>query len=148
MQFKSKSYRVFRVINGIVLTILTLICLLPLLHVLALSLSDAVAANSNSVHFFPKGLNFSAYKLIFSNHAFLHAFGVSVLRTVTGCGLALAMVILTAYPLSLQDKDLKGRKVITWYSRMVSNSGRQQCLTSGKGPDRAVWPASPPSCRR
>lgn len=115
MQFKSKSYCVFRVINGIVLTILTLICLLPLLHVLALSLSDAVAANSNSVHFFPKGLNFSAYKLIFSNHAFLHAFGVSVLRTVTGCGLALAMVILTAYPLSSQDKDLKGRKVITWY---------------------------------
>lgn len=115
MQFKTRAYKIFSIFNTIFLLILTLICLLPLVHVVALSLSNAVAANSNRVQFWPIGFNTAAYKLIFTNRAFIRAFGVSVLRTVTGCALTLIMVILTAYPLSSQDKDLKGRKLIICY---------------------------------
>lgn len=115
MKIRSKAYRIFQIFNAVILLILTLLCLLPMLHVAALSFSDAVYANSNCVQFWPRGFNCSAYRLIFTNSAFLRAFGFSVLRTTAGCSFTLLMVILTAYPLSLQDQELKGRKLLAWY---------------------------------
>ena len=69
--YNSFGDKVFRVINYLILTVVTLTCLLPILHVLAISFSDSVSATANKVLFIPKGFNLEAYENMFSNTIFL-----------------------------------------------------------------------------
>lgn len=111
----SPSMRVFRVFNNIFLSLLALVCLLPLLHVAAVSLSDSAAAGANAVGFLPVGFNTKAYQLVFTNAAFIKSFLVSVLRALSGTLLTLSMVVLASYPLSKNKSDLPGRDILTWF---------------------------------
>ena len=112
---RSRGEKIFGVFNAILMTLLALMCLLPLIHVLAVSLSDSASARANKVKFWPMGLNTAAYDMVFSNAVFLNSFGISVLRTVAGTAINLLMVILAAYPLSKDETELKGRNVIIWF---------------------------------
>lgn len=112
---RSRGEKIFGVFNAILMTLLALMCLLPLIHVLAVSLSDSASASANKVKFWPMGLNAAAYDMVFSNAVFLNSFGISVLRTVAGTAINLLMVILAAYPLSKDETELKGRNVIIWF---------------------------------
>ena len=112
---RSRGEKIFGVFNAILMTLLALMCLLPLIHVLAVSLSDSASASANKVKFWPMGLNTAAYDMVFSNAVFLNSFGISVLRTVAGTAINLLMVILAAYPLSKDETELKDRNVIIWF---------------------------------
>lgn len=112
---RSRGEKIFGMFNAILMTLLALMCLLPLIHVLAVSLSDSASASANKVKFWPMGLNTAAYDMVFSNAVFLNSFGISVLRTVAGTAINLLMVILAAYPLSKDETELKGRNVIIWF---------------------------------
>lgn len=114
-KLRSRGEKIFGVFNAILMTLLALMCLLPLIHVLAVSLSDSASASANKVKFWPMGLNTAAYDMVFSNAVFLNSFGISVLRTVAGTAINLLMVILAAYPLSKDETELKGRNVIIWF---------------------------------
>lgn len=112
--YKGKGSRAFDIFNYIFLGILALCCLLPILHVLALSFSDAASAGANLVTFWPMGFNTSAYQMVFGNAVFLNSFFISVVRTVLGCGINLLMTILAAYPLSKDESELRGRNFLSW----------------------------------
>lgn len=112
---RTRGMRAFAAFNGALMALLALVCLLPLVHVLAVSLSDAASAGGNLVSFWPKGLNGYAYQMIFTNKVFLNSFGISVVRTAAGTALNLAMAILAAYPLSKEERELKGRNVLIWF---------------------------------
>jgi putative aldouronate transport system permease protein len=115
VQNKSFSSRAFDVLNILFLAFLALICLLPFVHVTAVSFSASAAAVSNQVSFWPIGFNVEAYKRVFNNPDFLQAFGVSVLRVLVGTTLNLTLIALTAYPLSKENAEMKGRNVIIWF---------------------------------
>ncbi|MDR1061958.1 MAG: carbohydrate ABC transporter permease [Clostridiales bacterium] len=106
--------KLFDFFNYAFLGILALCCLLPIVHVLALSLSDAASAGGNLVTFWPKGFNVSAYRLVFGNPVFLNSFLISVARTALGCAISLLMTVLAAYPLSKDERELRGRNAIRW----------------------------------
>ena len=112
---QTRGMKVFRVFNALFLLALALICLLPLLHVFAVSLSDSASASANLVKFWPMGFNTAAYEMVFGNGIFLNSFFISVVRTVLGTALNLLMVILAAYPLSKEESELKGRNIIIWF---------------------------------
>lgn len=112
---KSAAARVFELINGVLLAILAFICFFPFLHLLAVSLSDSAATMANRVTVLPIGFNLEAYGKVFGNAAFFRAFGVSVLRTVTGTAINLLLILLTAYPLSKNAQEMKGRNGIIWF---------------------------------
>ena len=114
-KLRSRGEKVFGVFNNILMVVLALICLLPLLHVLAVSLSDSASASANLVKFWPKGFNIAAYEMVFTNKVFLNSFGISVMRTLLGTAINLTMVILAAYPLSKEESSLKGRNIIIWF---------------------------------
>lgn len=114
-QLQTRGVKIFAVVNYLVMTLLALICLLPLLHVLAVSLSDSASASANLVQFWPKGFNTASYEMVFSNQTFLNSFVISVVRTLLGTAINLAMVILAAYPLSKEESELKGRNVLIWF---------------------------------
>lgn len=85
-----------------------LICLLPILHIAARSLSSTEALIRNEVSIWPKGFNFDAYRLVLSDGKFTWALTWTAILTVVGTSLSLFMTTICAYPLTYDN--LKGRK--------------------------------------
>lgn len=109
---KSASDHVFNVLNTILLTFAMVIVLIPLLHVIAQSLSAPNQVISGRVFIFPKDFTLVAYKEIFRSKLLLSGYGNSILYTVLGTITNIIMTIICAYPLS--RKDFLGRKWMMW----------------------------------
>ena len=108
----SKSRRVFLVCNTIFLVLLALLCFLPLLNLLAISLSGKAAANSGRVVFWPIDFTTMAYEKTFRNGNFLRSLGISFLRTFVGTAFSMFVIITAGYALS---KEFKGRTALMWF---------------------------------
>ncbi|ANE47112.1 ABC transporter permease [Paenibacillus swuensis] len=115
MYHKTAGYRLFTLFNTLFLVGLALLCILPLLHILAVSLSGRAAANANLVGFWPIDFNMESYKTTIGNDRFIRALWVAVERTVLGTVLSMTIILLAAYPLSKSSAVLKGRTFISWF---------------------------------
>lgn len=111
MYHKTKSYKVFSVINSIFLCLLALSCVLPLINLLAISLSGKSAANGGMVAFWPVDFTVQAYTKTFANSNFIGSMQISVARTILGTFLSMFVITTAGYALS---KQFKGRSVIMW----------------------------------
>ena len=83
-----------------ILGFLGLMCLLPFVHLIALSFSGSAPVKAGKVTLWPLEANIDAYKYALDHPAFLRAFGISVLRVLVGMSISLFMLMITAYPLS------------------------------------------------
>lgn len=125
MYFKTLPYRIFNVFNVTGLALLGILCIIPLIHVFAVSLSARTAADANLVGLLPIDFTLEAYKKTISNMAFSNAILVSIQRTVIGTALTLFLAFLAAYPLSKEESMFKGRTVYAWIFvfTMIFNGG-------------------------
>jgi putative aldouronate transport system permease protein len=82
-----------------------LLCLLPLLNVVATSFSSSAAATAGKVGILPVGFTLNAYRKILDDHQFWRSFMISVLRVLLGTSLNLALVVTMAYPLSKNKRE-------------------------------------------
>ncbi len=105
----STSRKIFLICNNTFLIVFALVCLVPFINLLAISLSSATANNAGSVGLLPIGFNISAYEALISKDEFWRAFGISVERVVLGTIISLAINVLAAYPLSRPKKQFKHR---------------------------------------
>ena len=112
---ESASRYIFQIANYLFLAVLSLLCVFPFLHLLAVSFSSDSFASAGLVGIFPKGFCFDAYKLLVNQKEFFKALGISVLRTILGTAFSLIVIILTAYPLSKTNKQVKGRTIFSWF---------------------------------
>jgi len=106
----STSSKVLNVIIYAVMVFSLLICIVPFIYMVSLSLSSPKAIINNQVRLIPKGINFEAYKQIFTYPNFFRAYGNTIFYTIAGTFIALCMTILFAYPLS--KTYLKGQKIL------------------------------------
>ncbi|WP_440111505.1 carbohydrate ABC transporter permease [Paenibacillus sp. QZ-Y1] len=125
MYHKTKPYKVFTVFNYTFLIVLSLLCLIPLIHILAVSFSGKAAANANLVGLFPVEFTMDAYAKTLVNENFIRSLWVAVQRTVLGTLVSMIVVILAAYPLSRENRNFKRRNVYTWFFvfTMLFNGG-------------------------
>ncbi|MDQ0196628.1 carbohydrate ABC transporter permease [Paenibacillus wynnii] len=125
MYHKTLSYRIFSIFNNVFLTVISIICLLPLYHLLMVSLSSSAPANAGLVTFWPIGFTLEAYTKTFTNDNFLTSLWVSVQRTVIGTGLALIVNTIAAYALSKETRVFRARNIYLWYFviTMLFNGG-------------------------
>ena len=125
MYHKTLPYRIFSVFNTAFLSALAVICVIPLLHVLAVSLSSKAAADGNLVGLWPVDFSLEAYKATINNPYFLGSVWISVMRTVLGTALILLVTVLAAYPLSKETREFRGRPVYAWMFvfTMIFNGG-------------------------
>ena len=107
---KSKSTRLGDIVIAVISFIVMFVCLVPLLNVLARSLSSAEYLIRNEVVLWPKGWNVDAYTTVLKDPKYVHSLWYTALLTVGCTLLSLAMTIMCAYPLTY--KELKGGKVI------------------------------------
>lgn len=115
MYHKTLPYRIFSVFNYILLATVSILCLLPLYHLLMVSLSSAAPANAGLVTLWPMGFTLEAYAKTFNNVNFLSSLGVSFQRTVIGTALSLFVNTLAAYALSKQTRVFRARNFYLWY---------------------------------
>lgn len=115
MYHKTLPYRIFSVFNYALLGAVSILCLLPMYHLLMVSLSSTAPANAGLVSFWPIGFTLEAYARTFDNVNFLTSLWVSVKRTVLGTGLALVVNAIAAYALSKDARVFRGRNVYLWY---------------------------------
>ncbi|MCR5739486.1 MAG: carbohydrate ABC transporter permease [Lachnospiraceae bacterium] len=93
--------------------LIAIICLLPMVNLLARSLSGTDYLIKNEVYLWPKGFNIKAYATVLSDAKYIRAFGWTALLTVICTFLSLTMTTLCAFPLIFPA--LKGRKVINLF---------------------------------
>lgn len=116
MRIKSSpSRKVFVVINIIILTSVSLICILPFVNLLALSFSSKTAVSTGLVTLWPVEFNTAAYEFILSNSAFVTSLLVSLQRVGIGVPINLLLIILTAYPLSKSRQEFRARSIFSWF---------------------------------
>ncbi len=99
----------------LVILFLALICVLPLLNILAISFSDKTSAAAGIVGLWPKDFTLSAYKYILGQKALWRSMLVTVERVVLGSGLSLFVTVMTAYPLSKESQKFKARTFYVWF---------------------------------
>lgn len=110
----SSGYKVFQAIVYLLLGLLALLCIVPMINILAISFSDQGSVARGEVFFRPKGLTFDSYRVILQQRAFLSAFFISIKRVFVGTAINVVLTILMAYPLSKPAKVLPGRNVAMW----------------------------------
>ncbi|OBZ13156.1 MULTISPECIES: carbohydrate ABC transporter permease [Bacillales] len=115
MYHKTLSYRIFTIFNNVFLATISVLCLLPLYHLLMVSLSSTAPANAGLVTFWPIGFTFEAYAKTFDNANFLSSLWVSVQRTVLGTAMAMFVNLIAAYALSKDTRVFRARNIYLWY---------------------------------
>ncbi|TVY01866.1 carbohydrate ABC transporter permease [Paenibacillus cremeus] len=108
----TRGEKLFYALNYVVLFLIGMSCLLPLVHILAMSLSDKHALHSGSVSFWPVNLDFSGYQALFKETPILRSFGNSMIITMIGTALNIGFTVLAAYPLS--KRYFIGRRVYSF----------------------------------
>ncbi|MEF3308241.1 carbohydrate ABC transporter permease [Paenibacillus sp. GYB004] len=101
--------KLFTVVNYMFLSLLSLTMLIPLLHILAGSLSGNSALMAGEVTVFPVDFTWSNYQVVFTDPAIWRAFAITVLVTVSGTAISLFLTCLMAYGLS---RNVKGSSII------------------------------------
>lgn len=94
-----------------ILLLLTISCLLPLLNLVAVSLSDNAAASANLVGILPVNFTLVSYQKLLEETQLWRSFFISVLRVVLGLAVNMSLLILTAYPLSKSSAVFKKQKI-------------------------------------
>lgn len=100
------------VVNYALLTIVALMCLLPFLHVMAISFSSNAAALSQKVYFLPVDFSLEGYQLVMGDASMMRSLWMTVGLTVGFTVIGMVLTVLAAYPLT--KKELKGRGVIAF----------------------------------
>ena len=105
--------RLFDWCNGLVMILVLLCTLYPFWYVIVGSFSSMGHLIRYGFVLWPDGLHLDSYKLVFQTTLIPTAYRNTIIVTLGGTSLSMALTILGAYVLSL--KDLPGRKVLTLF---------------------------------
>lgn len=114
---KSKNFSdVFiTVIAYIIVIFMALLCLIPIINTVAVSLSGKIAATSGLVSFWPVDFTLVSYQEIMKDEQFFRSFFNSIARVLLGGVINLFMIITMAYPLSKNSKQFPQKNIFMWF---------------------------------
>lgn len=98
----------------IVFILFGICCLVPMIYLISSSISNEQDLFVYGYRLIPKRVDFAAYRYLLQNPAqLLDAYKLTIFTTVVGTFLALLVMIMIAYPLSI--KDFKFRRQLSFY---------------------------------
>ncbi|WP_433308463.1 carbohydrate ABC transporter permease [Micromonospora sp. CA-269861] len=106
----SRGYRIFRVVNTVVLLGVVVVTLYPFLNIVARSLSEEAYIIAGKVSVVPRGFDLTAYKLLMSDAMFWTNYRNTVVYTVVAT--LISIVLTTCYAYVLSKPQLKGRPLL------------------------------------
>lgn len=106
--------RAFLAFNYFFLTCLGVLCILPIIHVLAISLSSSNAVQAGYVKLWPVEATLASYEYVMGKKAFFDSILVTLKRVGIGLPANMLLTVLIAYPLSKDTKKFGMRTVYVW----------------------------------
>lgn len=106
-----------RIVDTLVLILsacIFVICILPLINVLALSFSGKEAAIAGRVSLWPVDFTLDSYNYLLQENRFFLSFWMSVKRVFLGVIINMVLTVLMAYPLSLETRQFPSRDRYMW----------------------------------
>lgn len=113
--YNTKAEKIFNSFNNFFLAVIVILCFLPMLNMLALSLSNSSAVSAGRVTFWPVRPTLASYEFVINNKAFFKSFMISIERVLLGVPVNMLLTVLTAYPLSKSKNQLPGRTIFVWF---------------------------------
>lgn len=108
----------------VILGLFAAACLIPFALLIVSSLSSEASIIQNGYSFFPTELSLDAYHYLWAHVGELgRAYGITVLITVVGTAVSLAISSMLAYPLSRHDMPLKNFWTFFVFFTMLFNGG-------------------------
>ncbi|OZB98622.1 carbohydrate ABC transporter permease [Paenibacillus sp. XY044] len=137
----SVSYKVFNVVNTVILLLIVFITVFPFINVLAQSFSSEAYINAGKVNLIPRGFNIDTYRTVAKDAMFWTNYKNTVVYTVVGTAISMFMTTIFAYALS--KKRLMGRKFLTMFAvfTMFFNGGLipNYVLINSIGFANSIW---------
>ena len=113
MKIKDRSTIPFHIVKGVLLTLLSIVCVLPYIVIISGSLTDNYTILKEGFSLFPRNTTVEAYRTIFrSPEGIIQAYKMNFYYTFMGTALGLLVITLTAYVIS--RKDFKYRNTVSF----------------------------------
>lgn len=112
------------VLFNLIFILFSLTCIIPMLLVLAISITDEASINKFGYQLIPQAFSAEGYMFLFKQGTMIaRAFGVSIVVTVVGTVLGVLLTTTMGYAMSRPNYKLKG--FLTWlvFIPMVFNGG-------------------------
>ena len=121
----NKKNRMFQIIMSALFIFIALVCVIPVVLVLIISLTDQSSINTYGYSFFPKQWSLDAYRYIWSSarHTILSAYGITIFTTVIGTVAGVLIVALYAYPISRNDFKYRNTFAFISFFTMLFSGG-------------------------
>ena len=123
LKIKRPSETAFHIVNMLIMIFVLVITLYPFWYVLVGSFSSVGHLVENGFVLWPDGLHLDAYKQVFRNSLIPTAYRNTMIVTLAGTAISMALTLLGAYVLSI--KNLPGKKALTVFFvlTMLFNGG-------------------------
>ena len=121
---REKPFSKYQILANVVMIIWTLIIILPFLLLFMSSITEENTLVSNGYSFLPAKFSIQSYAYIIKSGAkIIKAYGVSIIVTVIGTIVNVALSAMMAYPLAV--KNLPGRRILMFFVffTMLFNGG-------------------------
>lgn len=145
---KSKKTKMGDIIIAVICFILMFVCLVPMLNVLARSLSSSEYLIRNEVLLWPKGWNLDAYTTVLQDAKYTHSLGFTAWLTVLCTVISMVMTVMCAYPLTYDNlrggKFINGVVLLTMY--FSAGTIPHYLLLRNMGMLDTVWVLIIPNC--
>ncbi len=105
------SERTSDIILVVFCVLILIIIAYPLYYVLIASFSDPYDVYAGKTFLFPSQFTLQGYKAVFADDSIFSGIVNSIVYTIVGTAFSVAMLYLTAYPMS--QKDMPGRKFLS-----------------------------------
>ena len=113
MKIKDPSTIPFHIVKGVLLTLLSIVCVLPFIVIISGSLTDNLTILKEGFSLLPRNFTPEAYRTIFrSPEGIIQAYKMNFYYTFMGTALGLLIITLTAYVIS--RKDFKYRNSVSF----------------------------------
>lgn len=122
---KIKEAKIYDMIGHVIMTILTLLAIIPIILMVVSSVTDNAALLQNGYSFFPEKWSLYAYEWIFKSNSniVMRAYGISFLLTGLGVTISLMITTLLAYGLSKRGLPFRGLLTFLVFFTMLFNGG-------------------------
>lgn len=114
--------KTFQVANYLFLIVAALTMIFPFLHLIAVSFSSPIAADSKEVFLWPMEFTTASWTHILQNSGLWKSFGITVYITVVGTLISMFFSVLTAYPLSRQEFYIRKHVMLAIVITMIFNA--------------------------
>lgn len=102
----SKGYRVFQVVNTIIMILVVFVTLYPFVWLVAQSFSSDAAVAAGQVTFLPVDFTTATYKYLLRDNRFFRYYGNTIIYSAVGTFISVVGTALLAYPLSKPELRL------------------------------------------